>query len=113
MIVACPQAVVVEPERRPDRGLHGRIVETSWHHADHHSRGSIEPHLAADDLRIGTEATAPESIAEHDHALRFGRVLLGEKCPPDLRRDGEYSEEAVGDSRRYDSLGLPCAGEIP
>ena len=70
-------------DRAPDlRAL--RIVERRRHHADDLVRLIVEPHVPADDGRIGAEPRAHSAVADHDDRRARRAVVVGPNRAPEV-----------------------------
>src|SRR5580698_40209 len=61
-----------------------------WQDADHGAGPAVQAQRFAHDIWIGTQATPPEPVADHQHAIVVSAMVVrGRKVPPQHRR---YSE---------------------
>ena len=98
--------------RNPDVGRPGRadrIGEVRRHDTDHFVAGfvrtpaafeQLEGNDAADDVRIGAEAAAPQGIAEQGHAIGARDLVVDRERPPQRGGDAKHLEEVGSDALR-------------
>ncbi len=87
-------------------------VEGFRHHADHLAGDARQPDLPSDHRRVRAEPAREEAVAEHDHAVVAGRVLLGGEEAAPRGRKPEERKVVVGHRRAEQPLGHVAVGEI-
>ena len=87
--------------------------EAGRHDANHGARPPVERDHPAHDVRAAAVPPLPQAVPQHDHAdiAAFELVLRPERAA-DGGLDAEHVEEAAGDVRAPDALGL-LAGLAP
>src|SRR5690348_3359818 len=99
--------------RKPHTDIADRKDEIFGKHSDHSKRFAVERELAAENTRIGAEATLPRAIADDDDRLRAGLIFTGKECSSALRRDMKDStEEISGDKSANHTIRVLLAGEV-
>ena len=86
----------VHGQRPPGVDIREWEAEAGRHHADHRVADAAEPHRAADDRRIGVEASRPERMAQH-HQLRRARAIVAFlEHASEERPRAEHVEKPIG-----------------
>lgn len=85
--------VLAECERHEDFGVRGRKEERGRHDADDAIGLAAQAQVAADDVRIGVEAVAPERVAQHrDAVVADGSFVVAERAA-ERGADAERGEQ--------------------
>src|SRR5205085_10236149 len=88
------EKVCVEGDGLPDVRVVVGEVEGGGHDADDRARLPVERQGLAYDIGVAAEASLPERVADDDHAVAAGPVLLFVEGAPFERRDAERGEES-------------------
>ena len=74
---------------------------------------SIEEDAAAEDARIAREEPVPSAVAQDDHRLCRGRLVVGRRQRASHRGvDPEHLEEVTGDERAEYQAFVRAAGDL-
>src|SRR6185369_4551405 len=76
----------------PNLGLF-RVFKPRGHNADDAHRSPAELNLLSDDVRIRTEATFPQAVADDCDGLRISFVISGNERSPENGLEPEHGEE--------------------
>src|SRR5437868_5572683 len=87
----------------PELGSRG-ILETLWHDADDAAAASIDEQVFAHDLRVSTEGTLPQAVAENDYRVATLFCFVLGKGATQLWSYAQNSEEAGRNWRAADAL---------
>ena len=68
----------------------GKETKVGGHDADDAVSLTIECELFADHISITTKAPLPEVVAQHNHMIRAGLILISGKRSAQLRIDAEH-----------------------
>jgi hypothetical protein len=104
-----PHLREVHRPRHPEVGLRAVEREVRRHDADDLEIEAVQRQRAIDDVRVGAELTAPESIAQHEHAMTSDDVLAGRERAAGRGAHAEYVEEVRGDEQALHAHGLVAA----
>src|SRR5512146_1072562 len=90
-----------QPKFRP--ALH-RKLESRWHDSNHRDGPLAEAQFLADDVRIASERLLPGAVAEDDHWIGSGRLLLGGESATYGWMHAESIEEVTSDRSAHQRL---------
>ena len=72
-------------QRRPEvRRADLEAAEARRHHADDLERRAVDEHGPSEHVRIAIEVAIPALVAQHDHRIAAGPLVIGgaERCAP-------------------------------
>src|SRR5215813_12108102 len=91
----------IERIRNPQvRTLH-RQAKIRWHYADYGVPFAFNANILADNGEVFTELSAPQVMAEEDHSIGSGAILIRSEPAAKRRRYSQHRQQSRRD---------PCAG---
>ena len=88
------------------------MAKTRRKHANDHVRIIIEPQRTSENVAIGAERAAPQTIADYHYRSKTERVVLRSKQPSNLRRRAQHGKIIGMDGDELEPLRLSSAGHI-
>src|SRR5688572_2637754 len=87
-------------------------MEVFSHHSHNGVGFFVESDRASDDLRVSSEASPPQTVAQNDDLISAGLAILRSKGSPQGGRRSQCGEETGGDKGSGQPLRLRSVSQI-